>query len=208
MKSFKEHYVDLDVLDFGCGEGLFLERVNGKAKTSTGVEVEERCVRRIKEKGIPCVRALSDIDDESVDSIFSFHVLEHLDEPLDTLRAMRSKLRPGGRLIVEVPHAKDFLLHSLGLHAFKDFTLWSQHLILHTRDSLRNFLFESGFSVEVITGCQRYSIANHMTWAAHRKPGGHKSQLCWLGSPELNESYAEALAKADQTDTLVAIARS
>ena len=153
------------------------------------------------------MKSLSDIDNGALDSIFMFHVLEHLPEPIETLCALRDKLRPGGSLIVEVPHARDFLLYSLSLDAFKDFTLWSQHLILHTRESLRRFLVESGFQVGVICGQQRYSLANHLTWAAKQKPGGHKGPLHWLGSPELKHAYAEVLARCDQTDTLIAIAK-
>ena len=81
---------------------------------------------------------------------------------------MRSKLRPGGKLIIEVPHARDFPLHFLDLDAFKNFTLWSQHLILNTRESLLRFMQCTGLLVEVIEGCQRYDIANHMTWAAKK----------------------------------------
>ena len=206
-ESFKEHYIGLDVLDFGCGEGIFLERIGSKAKSIIGVEVEERCVSGLNDKGIRCVKSLPDIDNESLDSIFMFHVLEHLPEPIEMLPALRDKLRPGGSLIVEVPHARDFLLYSLGLDAFKDFTLWSQHLMLHTRESVRRFLVESGFQIGVIYGQQRYSLANHMTWAAKQKPGGHKGPLHWLDTPELNRIYGETLAKSDQTDTLIAIAK-
>lgn len=206
-KSFKEHYIGLDVLDFGCGEGIFLERIRNKARSIIGVEVAEQRVRRLNDKGVRCLKSLSNIDDESLDSIFTFHVLEHLSDPMDTLGTMRDKLRPGGSLIVEVPHARDFLLYSLGLDPFKEFTLWSQHLILHTRDSLRRFLSESGFSVEVIYGQQRYNLANHLTWAVKQKPGGHKGPLHWLGTPELNHVYSRTLARSDQTDTLIAIAK-
>lgn len=206
-ESFKEHYIGLDVLDFGCGEGMFLEGIRSKAKSIMGIEVEERCRSGLNDKGIQCLKHLSDFENESVDSIFLFHVLEHLPEPIETLRALRAKLRPGGSLIVEVPHARDFLLYSLGLDAFKDFTLWSQHLILHTRESLRRFLVESGFSVAVIYSQQRYNLANHMTWAAKQKSGGHKGPLHWLGTSELNRIYGETLARSDQTDTLIAIAK-
>jgi len=46
-----------------------------------------------------------------------------------------------------------------------------------------------------------------MTWAAKQEPGGHKGPLHWLGTPELNRIYGETLARSDQTDTLIAIAK-
>ena len=72
---------------------------------------------------------------------------------------------------------------------------------------MRRFLVESGFSVGVIYGQQRYSLANHVTWAVKQEPGGHKGPLHWLGTPELNRIYGENLARSDQTVTLIAIAK-
>ena len=39
-----------------------------------------------------------------------------------------------------------FLITKLKCSKFIDFTLWSQHLILHTRQSLQTFLLEAGYS--------------------------------------------------------------
>ena len=109
-------------------------------------------------------------------------------------------------MIIEVPHARDFLIHNLKVKDFIDFTLWSQHLILHTRESLRLILADAGFKNIVIQGVQRYSIANHFHWLSHKQPGGHKSLLSAIETPELVASYHQALARIDATDTLVAIA--
>ena len=39
-----------------------------------------------------------------------FHVLEHIPYQIDTLKLVNSKLKKGGKIIVEVPHAEDFLI--------------------------------------------------------------------------------------------------
>jgi hypothetical protein len=113
----------------------------------------------------------------------------------------------GGNLIIEVPHANDFLLKNLQVEEFKEFTLWSQHLVLHTKKSLNNFLTYSGYKDIEIFGIQRYSIANHLGWLMNKKPGGHMSELANIETPELIEEYQNALKKADATDTLIAIAK-
>ena len=120
---------------------------------------------------------------------------------------MSEVLRSHGSLILEVPHASDILLSQLETDAFKRFTLWSQHLILHTRESLRRLLQAGGFSNIVIEGVQRYPLSNHLNWLSQGKPGGHKSVLSALDTPELKMAYEAALRKIDATDTLVAIAR-
>jgi hypothetical protein len=104
-----------------------------------------------------------------------------------------------------VPHAKDFLISFLDLDVFKSFTFWSEHLILHTRDSLKIFLESAGFSNICIKSYQRYPLANHLHWLAKGKPGGH---IVWdyLRTAELDTAYANMLAKIDISDTLIAVA--
>ena len=57
-----------------------------------------------------------------VDIITMFHVLEHLPNQVDTLKSLKSKLRRGGKIIIEVPHAQDFLILQNNLKEFKNFT--------------------------------------------------------------------------------------
>jgi SAM-dependent methyltransferase len=64
----------------------------------------------MKRRGVPCVDSLDKVPDSSLDCILSFHVIEHLPDPLESLSRLKDKLRPGGLLIVEVPHARDILL--------------------------------------------------------------------------------------------------
>jgi 2-polyprenyl-3-methyl-5-hydroxy-6-metoxy-1,4-benzoquinol methylase len=136
----------------------------------------------------------------------SFHVLEHLPDPIEVLTEIKLKVKSGGLVIIEVPHARDLLL-TLGNKEYKNFTLWSQHLILHTRDSLRKLLRYTGFTDVEIEGVQRYPLSNHLNWLANGKPGGHKSPLSIIDSDELSKAYCNSLSKLDQTDTLVAVAR-
>ena len=197
-----------DICDFGCGKGLFLEAVGEVAKSVTGVELEERNIEGLRNKGIPCYTSLDQVDDESIDSMFSFHVIEHLPDPLSVLSEMHSKLRVGGSLLVEVPHARDFLLRDdIGCDAFKNFTLWSQHLVLHTRESIRTLVESVGFDVVLIEGVQRYPLSNHLGWLTDKRPGGHTRHLRQLDTPALEAEYEKALANIDATDTLVLIAR-
>ena len=119
---------------------------------------------------------------------------------------LRKKLKPGGIIIIEVPHANDFLLSFLDKNEFKRFTLWSQHLILHTRDSLEKLALISGFRNVNIVGHQRYSIANHMHWLHNKAPGG---QVKWpeLEKAKLHAEYESTLARMGMTDTITCFAR-
>ena len=194
------------VLDFGCGSGKFLRLINEHCGQVAGVEIQSDYVDALNSDSITCATSLDDIDDMSFDVCVSFHVLEHLPDPVEVLSKIKKKLTSGGRLIVEVPHANDFLLSTIQNESFKQFTLWSQHLILHTRESLRRILTYGGFQNIEIQGVQRYPLSNHLNWLANGKPAGHKSSLGLIDSDALEAAYAESLARIDATDTLVATA--
>lgn len=205
-KDFLNLYNDKVICDFGCGKGSFLIDTIEKTKKSFGVELQQDYLMELNKKNIECSDNISNIDDNSLDSCFMFHVLEHLEDPIFHLKSIRPKLSSGGKIIIEVPHARDFLIKNLKIQEFINFTLWSQHLILHTRESLEKFLQVSGYMNIKIYGVQRYSIANHIQWANNKLPGGHRGDIAYIETPELVEIYQKTLDKFDATDTLIAIA--
>lgn len=206
-EKFQQFIVNKNICDYGCGEGSFLRRSKSVAKSVFGVEMQKNFNAALNSEGIKCFSKLDELTNP-IDTFFLFHCLEHLPDPVTALREIFDKLKTGGegRIVVEVPHARDFLLDRLESEQFKNFTLWSQHLILHTRDSLNSFLVDSGFKNVHIEGVQRYGIANHLNWLKNGKPGGHDNPLNILETDKLNNSYAEALSKLDANDTLVAVA--
>ena len=83
-----------------------------------------------------------------------------------------------------------------------DFTFWSEHLILHTNESLELFLKESGFFAREIKGFQRYPLSNHFYWLFKGKPSGHEI-LNHLNDSGFHKDYQQFLSKINQTDTLI-----
>jgi SAM-dependent methyltransferase len=205
FEHYKQLIVGKSILDFGCGAGSFLKLAAPYAKKTLGVELQNDYRQDLNAYGISCKPNIFEVQD-SQDTIFLFHCLEHLEHPLLELQVLRSKLNEHGKILIEVPHAKDFLIDKLPCKEFIDFTLWSQHLILHTRSSLELLLRAAGFKNVYIEGIQRYSLANHLTWLHDARPGGHRLSISLFETEELINSYASALAKIDATDTLVAIA--
>ena len=134
-----------------------------------------------------------------------FHVLEHIPYQVKTLKILKSKLKKGGKIIIEVPHAEDFLLLQDELKEFKNFSFWSEHLVLHTYQSLKKILQVAGFKKINVRFYQRYNFSNHLGWFINRKPNGH-FLYDKLVSKSLNKLYSENLIKLKQTDTLIAIA--
>ncbi|MDA9285236.1 class I SAM-dependent methyltransferase [Pseudomonadales bacterium] len=177
IDTHSQFYAGKDILDFGCGAGDFLKLAQPYCNSVVGVELQSDYITELKSYGIKCLRTLDEIEDESLDVIFSFHVIEHLEYPIDVLNLMRRKLRTGGKVVIEVPHANDLLLGVCHSKEFQKFTLWSQHLVLHARESLRRLLSYCEYEQAIVEGCQRYPLSNHLFWLAEGLPGGHKSIL-------------------------------
>lgn len=203
ITQYRAYYTDKNIVDFGCGTGDFLRTSKGKTRKYAGIELQKSYREALNKEGISCYSDLSPIDFK-IDTLFLFHTLEHFENPLDILVSIRTKLSPGSALIVEVPHANDFLLNNLNCKSFKKFTLWSPHLILHTRSSLHKILTAAGFQVDIIEGIQRYPLSNHLGWLSTQAPGGHKTSLNAIDTQLLTAAYEASLQKIDSTDTLVA----
>ena len=205
FEQFSKVVANKKWIDVGTGAGGILDLLSAVARETLAVEPQEKARQSLIEAGYRVFPSVEELPGGDFEVATLFHVFEHLTDPVGTLELLRSKMAPGAKLIVEVPHAKDFLLSFLDLEAFKSFTFWSEHLILHTRNSLTLFLEKAGFSNISVEGCQRYPLANHLYWLAKAKPGGH---LAWdhLRTFALDTAYADMLSRLDNTDTLIAVA--
>ncbi len=192
-------------MDIGTGAGGVLDLFASIASNIVAVEPQKDVRKFLKNLGYEVYSSIKQVPDKDFEVISLFHVLEHLLDPIDMLINIKNRMKKGAKIIIEVPHAKDFLISFFDLEEFKSFTFWSEHLILHTRESLRVMLEHVGFSNIVIEGYQRYPLANHLHWLLKKKPGGH---IAWgyLRDNRLDEAYGDLLCRLDYSDTLIAIA--
>ena len=205
-QDFSHLFYGKRVIDWGCGRGDFLRNIRDVVEIGIGVELQNNYRELMLIDDIKCVEKINQIEG-LFDICFMFHTLEHMPDPISILKEIALHLNSSGYVVVEVPHARDFLIHVLNLESFKHFTLWSQHLVLHTRESLKLVAEAAGLEVEHIFGVQRYGITNHLEWLAHGKPGGHRTSLKSFEDQSLKNSYSNALSTIDANDTLVLIAR-
>jgi SAM-dependent methyltransferase len=206
FEQFSEIVKNKDYLDFGTGLGGVLDLFKNVAKTISGIELQRGIRDHLTLEGYKMYESLQEIDSHvKFDIISLFHVFEHLSTPLKYLYDLKDKLKENGKIIIEVPHANDALLTLFEIDEFKKFTFWSEHLILHTRASLEIYLKKAGYKNIIISGYQRYPLANHLYWLNEKKPGGHIAYN-FLSNNIINNSYQDLLSKIDKTDTLIAIA--
>jgi SAM-dependent methyltransferase len=132
----------LEVLDFGCGTGAFLEHLE-RFGTVSAVDGDPDAVRFCHERGRSEVRHVGPAEplpfaDESFDLVTTLDVIEHIEDDVSALRELRRVLRPGGLLLVAVP-AFMFL--------WGDQDEISHHFRRYTAPSLRRSLRAGGFEV-------------------------------------------------------------
>jgi 2-polyprenyl-3-methyl-5-hydroxy-6-metoxy-1,4-benzoquinol methylase len=202
---FSKYFKNKNVLDFGCEFGTLLNKID--CLTKSGVELNTECIKYIKKKfkKIDINHNLESLVKKKFDTITMFHVLEHMPYQVKILKELKKKLKKKGNLIIEIPSANDFLLSLEDLKSFKSFTFWSEHLVLHTHNSLTKVLRAAGFKKIKIIHCQRYNFNNHIGWFLKNKPGGHR----WFknfGDQSMLEEYQRFLIRKKKTDTLIALA--
>ena len=104
---------DGDVLDFGCGNGIFVRHCHANSIPVLGIDHDEIVIQStqdaLKADGITTnlVRqaTLSTILDEkiSVDNVVSMDCLEHIEDDYETFMHLVALLKPQGQLTITVP---------------------------------------------------------------------------------------------------------
>lgn len=93
------------VLDAGAGQGRLVEALARSGYAAEGIEPSQRssAIARAAGRAVRPGR-IEDHDDEGLDAVVLWHVLEHLDRPADALDRAYRWLRPGGLLLAGVPN--------------------------------------------------------------------------------------------------------
>ncbi len=126
------------VADYGCGDGalcLGLLRVRNDLRVDAiDFHVEMPPTLRGKERVRYFDHAAWEGIEDRYDMIFLRHVLEHHPTPVQMLQQLRGRLRPGGRLVLEVPNRHSVWASWLGRYWFAWYV--PRHLIHFSRESL------------------------------------------------------------------------
>jgi SAM-dependent methyltransferase len=137
------------LLDIGCGAGFFVREASQGGFSAEGIEFSHEAAEfGRRESGVRITEGDfldSQFADHSFDVVTLWHVLEHLPRPAESLRKIRSLIRPGGLLIIAVPNfdsiqATVFRGHWYHLEV-------PRHLYHFTPAALRRFLGSQGFDV-------------------------------------------------------------
>jgi 2-polyprenyl-3-methyl-5-hydroxy-6-metoxy-1,4-benzoquinol methylase len=131
------------LLEVGAGSGEFVRKARQAGIDATGIEISAAAVSAAGEDGRPVV--LLDLEQAvrryagTMDTVCSFHVLEHVPRPREFIRGSLALLREDGQLIWCVPNADSFLKYQENL-----LNMPPHHLLHWTREAFSSLeaLFE------------------------------------------------------------------
>lgn len=99
------------ILDQGCREGLFLERLRShKFNNLVGIDICPEAINKVKEKDlvgyVGNIETMGMFSDREFDFVNSSHVLEHCKDPIKAMAEIHRVLKDDGLLMLEVPIQK------------------------------------------------------------------------------------------------------
>lgn len=166
-----------NVIDFGCGGGYLLQNV--VCKNKMGIEVNDTARKIALKNNLNVVKNIDGAKNYWADLVISNHVLEHIEDPVETLKLLSKKVKKNGMLVFVVPHEIR--------NAYKSNDI-NQHLFTWSPMCLGNLFTKSGYRV---VDC--YSICH--LWPPYfqtiRYVLGEKlfNTICWLYCKINNSLY-------------------
>jgi len=202
------------VLELGSGSGHFVRVALARGWEVHALEPAKRPAARLARDA--CVHVHQepaetfDLPPASLDAVFAWMVVEHLENPLVVLRKIRSALRPGGYFVFSVPNARswEFAVFRSRWYALDV----PRHLWHFTPRTLARLLGASGFRVERVfhqkvlknlTGSLEYLALDRPTlaWVARALERA-------LTPPWVSFTLGAALAAARQGGRITVVARA
>lgn len=136
------------LIDVGCATGTLMIEALRDGWTCVGLEISEVAADRARASGLDVrTGVLADrlLEGQVFDVLCSFHVIEHVLDPLTDLSLMRELARPGSLAVIETPNAA-----SIGYLLRR--SRWAQirppeHIQFFDRRSLGRALAASGWAI-------------------------------------------------------------
>jgi len=148
-----------DVLDVGCNDGLFTKELCKVYKRVVGLDPSSVHLAKAQQYVPEAELCIDSIEtytpDRLFDSIYMLNVLEHINNPVQTLAVMRRWLKPDGCIIIQVPNALA-MNRRIGLkmrlienaYSLSTVDIKIGHKRFYDADSLKQDVFDSGLIVK------------------------------------------------------------
>ena len=138
-----------NLLDIGCGAGFFLNIAKERGWNCHGLEILPEYIKYAKEnfalENIRCESLDEPLtyDENTFDVVTLWDLIEHLRNPIKSLKQINRVMKPGGLLVIWTPNVKNAIVLKENWIGYK--TL--QHLYFFSGDSLNTMLEKAGFKI-------------------------------------------------------------
>jgi 2-polyprenyl-3-methyl-5-hydroxy-6-metoxy-1,4-benzoquinol methylase len=172
------------LLDFGCGQGAFLELMHIQGWQVVGLDMCADVVQRIRrELGLSALAGTlphPELSPAQFDVVTMRQSLEHVPRPLETLQHAYDLLVPGGKLLVHVPNVQSRALDWFGPAWFC--LKLPVHLTHFSPQTLRQMVQRTGFHVQRVRMVRTTDWLCQSALLAHQSqsPGPHWLRRRWL----------------------------
>lgn len=153
------------VADFGAGLGTFARDARSLGWQVICVELDPALRARLRADEFYAVESLDEISPGSLDFLFSYNVLEHIEDDAAVVSAFHRVLKPGAPLLLYVPA---FTL----LYGPLDRAVG--HVRRYRRNGLVDLVESAGFTVQLCHYCDSVGFAAALV---HRAVGNSSGQL-------------------------------
>jgi 2-polyprenyl-3-methyl-5-hydroxy-6-metoxy-1,4-benzoquinol methylase len=147
------------LLDVGAGPGVLVEEAAERGWDALGVELSAWAVAEAQRRGVDVRKvALEDLGAEpgSFDAATLADVIEHVPDPLGTMRALHVLMKPGGVVFLATPNVDSVVAKTLRRWWW---SVLPGHIWLFSRDTLTRLVREAGFEVvDVATHPKTFSV--------------------------------------------------
>lgn len=147
LKEFEPYRKTNQILDYGCGQGWFLEEAKKRGWEVWGIEYSEAAIRLGKEKGIAILslEEAEKFEQGFFDVVVMIEVIEHVTDIHEPLIKTNTCLRPGGLFYCTTPNFNSIERYCLRPNNFRIIT-WPEHLNYFTRKTLCKIAEKHGFA--------------------------------------------------------------
>ena len=153
-------------LEIGCAEGDLCLYLSGLFNEVIGIDIDKEKIKSAQANGLMFENVdfyQGDINKLKIEGKFDWiicmNMLEYVDNPANTLNQIYRRLKPGGKLIIEVPNFV-FLLRRIkmlfgkfpttsGAHSMENWNDLMRHYF--TKKEFKKLLTYSGFKIERFT---------------------------------------------------------
>lgn len=144
-----------DVLEIGCATGHQLKAFRDAGYRCAGVEISTDAAAFAREEyglgvAVGTVETTA-FDEQRFDVTYLHDVFEHLTNPADTLKKIRSWMKPGGIIVIVIPTQTNTVFSRIGMAAYSllgkrtRVMLPPYHLFEYRPESIRRLLIQAGF---------------------------------------------------------------